>query len=128
MKFTIREDRHPNLYHLYRSIGVGSKGQIFCNLFNRHQMQRAEDFESVNAAVAKMHARQLGMAAVNGEETNLPAAEPTLSVESEPSPVMEAQVELQKVDQKEAAWKSGQAPTPAVIADPLADMPPMSFS
>ncbi|MHC5194945.1 hypothetical protein ACYSUW_14420 [Pseudomonas frederiksbergensis] len=128
VKFTIREDRHPNLFNLYRSIGLGSKGQIFCNLLNRHQMQRAENFESVNDAVAKMHARQLGVPAANAVEASLPAAEPALKVEVGPTPVMETHVELEKVAQAEAARESDQKPAPAVIPDPFAGMPPMTFS
>ncbi|MGF6282241.1 hypothetical protein ABH908_000274 [Pseudomonas frederiksbergensis] len=128
VKFTIREDRHPNLFHLYHSIGLGSKGQIFCNLFNRHQMQRAVNFESVNEAVAKMHERQLEVPAAKAEEASLSAAEPALKVEVGPTQVMETHVELEKVARAEAARESDQKPAPAVIPDPFAGMPPMTFS
>jgi hypothetical protein len=127
MKFTIREDRHPNLYRLYRSIGLGSKGQIFCNLFNRHQLIKAEDPEGVNAAVTKMHERQLGMLAGSVGETNVSAAGPTEKVETEASPLMEFQIDSPRVEQLQADSKPALAPAASVMADPLAGMPPISF-
>lgn len=127
MKFTIREDRHPNLYRLYRSIGLGSKGQIFCNLFNRHQLIKAEDPEGVNAAVTKMHERQLGILAGSVGDTNVSTAGPGEKVETEASPLKEVQIDSPKVEQLPVDSKPDLAPATSVIADPLADMPPISF-
>lgn len=127
IKFTIREDRHPNLFRLYRSIGLGSKGQIFCNLFNRHQLMKAEDPEGVNAAVTKMHERQLGMLTDSVVETIVPPARPTEKVETETSPSIEPQIESPRNEQLQADSKPALAPAASVMADPLADMPPISF-
>lgn len=128
VKFTIREDRHPNLFRLYRSIGLGSKGQIFLNLFNRHQIQRAVNFEGVNAAVTKMHERQLGLEAENGTgEIHIPAAEKTSAVESGPAPVLKSEVVLPMVEQEPANSQPNQAQSSVVMADPLAEMPMISF-
>ncbi|MGE8063950.1 hypothetical protein [Pseudomonas sp. NPDC089569] len=127
MKFTIREDRHPNLYRLYRSIGLGSKGQIFCNLFNRHQMIKAEDPEGVNAAVTRMHERQLGVLPGSGSETKVVAAEPAEKVEIGASPSTEPKVESPKVDPLQEDSKLAPAPEEKVRIDPLAEIPPMQF-
>lgn len=69
VKVTIREDRHPNLFKLYRSIGLGSKGQVFLNLFNRHMSVREENPDAVNEAVMKMH--EMLMAKGDGDRSEV---------------------------------------------------------
>jgi hypothetical protein len=88
VKVTIREDRHPNLFKLYRSIGLGSKGQVFLNLFNRHMSVREENPDAVNEAVMKMHEMLMAKKTGDGSEVIEKMTAPTMSAQnSEMGPV-----------------------------------------
>lgn len=127
IKVTIREDRHPNLYRLYQSIGLGSKGQVFLNLFNRHMSLKEANPDAVNEAVMKMH--EMLMASRGGESGQVLVT---------PQPVMTAKADLEPMslttDVKEAAATQPSfdpAPAPQVVtqtdvkfvADPMAAVP-----
>lgn len=132
IKITIREDRHPSLFQLYRSIGLGSKGQIFLNMFNRHQMMRQEDPVGVNQAVTKMH--EMLIAKMSGKGVGDESRATLRDVGQVGSPARanstENYVEQRNATEgpsNEVAVRSAPLPEIELVADPLTTVGPMTF-
>jgi hypothetical protein len=132
IKITIREDRHPSLFQLYRSIGLGSKGQIFLNMFNRHQLMRQEDPVGVNQAVTKMHEMLIAKMEANGQSdetraTLINARE--MGIPEQPTGTKnDGEQRIASVGpSNEAVARSAAVPDVQFVVDPLTSVGPMSF-
>lgn len=125
-KIALNPNRFPRLYKLYTSLPPGVKGLTMINLLNRHQMMKETSPEEANAALNRMLLGRHGAGEESYDQTL--QGKDASGPDAAPGKEEKAEVNVSAPTGRVVPTEVAAPPAPEEdIADPLANIPPLSF-